>query len=288
MRQLSEKQIMLIIAGAGLLLAGGAFGGVYWAKTCIEEEKARIVDLDGKIAEAEKKKERIVRDEEEVIILRENVAEYVKILPESAELTDYQRTIQSFATNSGVVLSSVTPGTTSGGKTSAFIQIQYNLAFRATLWQFMKFLNMFESYRRFVKVTSFRLEAGKAAKGNAADDVVHQFSLSVVTYTYNQQAGEKKPVKIANYNAKRDRLREDIYRERQNIKIDRYTFKGPRSRRDVFVDPRRRLRPAAQQRHARGPAQDHRDPGPAAQRHPAALRAGAEDRGHHPALRDDP
>ncbi|MEZ5990695.1 MAG: hypothetical protein R3F30_16585 [Planctomycetota bacterium] len=88
MAQMSEKQLILSIAFGGLLLTGGSFGGVYWAKGKIEEEKTQITDLEKKIATAEAKKRRIPQDEKAVIILRENVGEYVKILPNGSELTD--------------------------------------------------------------------------------------------------------------------------------------------------------------------------------------------------------
>lgn len=236
MAALSEKQLMLTIAVSAVLLSAGAFGGVYWAQGCIEEEEARIKSLDVKIAEAEAKKARIPQDENEVIILRENVNEYVKILPETKDLTLFARTINSFVQNSGVTLTSLTKVNNRGGKKSAFTQYQYNLSFTGTLWQFMKFMNMFESYKRFVTITNFKLNA-RRPKAEVIEEVEHQFTMAVVTYTYNKSAG-KKPVKIVNYNTKRDRLREEIYRARQSIKIDRYSFKGQRARRDVFVDPR--------------------------------------------------
>ncbi len=236
MGQMTEKQIMLTIGISGVLLSAAAFGGVYWTNGWIEEENVRIKTLDKKIADAEKKKARIPKDENDVVILRENVAEYVKILPERTELTNFTRTVNSFTQNSGVAVTSLQPANRRGGKKSAFRQYQYNLSFTGSLWQFMKFMNMFESYNRFVKITNFRLVAGKVLD-EAPENVIHTFSMSVVTYTYNKAAG-KKPVTIPNYNAKRDRLREEIYRARQAIRIEKYAFRGQRARRDVWVDPR--------------------------------------------------
>lgn len=238
MARMSEKQLMLTIGVSAVLLSGASFGGVYWAQGWIEEEKTKITGLESKISEAAAKKARIEKDENEVIILRENVNEYVKILPETKDLTLFVRTINSFVQNSGVTLTSLTKANNRRNKKSAFTQFQYNLSFTGTLWQFIKFVNMFESYKRFVKISSFKLNAGRIQAGGTPDDVVHQFTMSVVTYTYNRSAGGKKPVKIEGYNKKRDRLREEIYRARQQIKIDRYSFKGQRARRDIFVDPR--------------------------------------------------
>ncbi len=238
MASMTEKQIMLTIAISGIVLSGAAFGGVYWASGGIEEENLKIEQLNKKIAEAESKKARIPQDESEVLILRENVAEYVKILPEASDLTDFTRTVNSFSQNSGVVLNHLTPGKAGGGKKSAFAQYVYTMSFSGTVWQFLKFVNMFESYKRFVTVTGFKLSAGRVNGGPNVEDVVHTYTMSVVTYTYNQTAGGKKPVTIVNYDAKKERLREEIYRARQAITIDKYAFRGQRARRDIWVDPR--------------------------------------------------
>lgn len=238
MAQMSEKRIMLTIVGATVLLVGGAFGGVYWVEGKIEEENQKITALDGQITAAEQKKAKIPKQENEVIILRENIAEYVKILPPTSELTRFARTVNSFTQNSGVVLTHLTPSQESHDKRSAFTRFTFDMRLTGTLWQFMKFMNMFESYKRFVKVSNFRLTAGRAASGQSPDEIVHQVSMSVDTYNYTAAVGGKSPVTIPGYEEKKARLREDIYRARQAIKIDRYNFRGRRARRDIFTDPR--------------------------------------------------
>lgn len=238
MAQMSEKRIILTVAIAGVVLAGAALGGVYWVQGKIEEETAKITTLDGQIAAADQKKQRIPKQEDEVIILRENIAEYVKILPPNSELTRFARTVNSFTQNSGVTLTHLTPTKASADKGSAFTRFKYDMRFTGTLWQFMKFMNMFESYKRFVKVTNFRLTAGRSAAGQSPDEIIHQFAMAVETYTYTQAVGGKSPVKIPSYEQKKARLREDIYRARQAIKIERYNFRGRRARRDIFIDPR--------------------------------------------------
>ncbi len=237
MVQLSEKQLILVFLLSGVGFSGLAFGGVYYTKGLITEEREKITAVERKIKEAEAKKARIPRDEEGVIVLRENLSEYVKILPEAAELTDFARTVTSFAQASGVALSSMTPVPHRGARGSAFSNFTYKLNFKGTLWQFMKFMNLFESYKRFVRITSIKLDAGKAEKGSNADPV-HRIAMTIQTFVYNKSAGGRKPVKIPQYDKKRKRLREKILRERASINIENYTFKGARSRRDVFVDPR--------------------------------------------------
>ncbi len=237
MAQLSEKQLILVFLLSGALVSGLSFGGVYYTKGMIQEEQEKIQSVDRQIKQAEAKKARIPGDEEDVIVLRENLTEYVKILPEAAELTDFARTVTSFAQSSGVALSSMTPVNKARSRRSAFSNFTYRLNFKGTLWQFMKFMNLFESYKRFVKVTDFKLEAGKAGK-DQTQEIVHKFTMTVQTYVYNKTAGGKKAVQIPGYEKKKARLREKILRERANINIEKYAFKGARSRRDIFVDPR--------------------------------------------------
>jgi Tfp pilus assembly protein PilO len=235
MANLSENKLILIFALSGVVLSGLAFGGVYWARGKIDEEKNSIENLETKIKKAAAKKARIPKDEEAVIVLRENLREYVKILPEAAELNDFARTVTSFVKSSGIALKTLTPG--KGGKSKGvFSKYTYKMNFTGNLWQFMKFMNAFESYKRFVRVTSFRLTAGKRGKG-VIGDINHGYSMTIETFVYNKKAG-KKPVPIPDYSKKKSRLREKIFKERASINIDEYVFKGKRSRRDIFVDPR--------------------------------------------------
>ncbi|HHI79006.1 MAG TPA: hypothetical protein ENK02_03430 [Planctomycetes bacterium] len=235
MANLSENKLILIFALSGVVLSGLAFGGVYWARGKIDEEKATIETLETKIQKAAAKKARIPKDEEAVIVLRENLKEYVKILPEAAELNDFARTVTSFAKSSGIALKTLTPG--KGGRSKgAFSKFTYKMNFSGTLWQFMKFMNAFESYKRFVRVTNFKITAGKRGKG-VLGDIFHAYSMTIETFVYNKKAG-KKQVPIPDYARKKARLREKIFKERASINIDEYVFKGKRSRRDIFVDPR--------------------------------------------------
>ncbi|MFQ5504785.1 MAG: type 4a pilus biogenesis protein PilO [Planctomycetota bacterium] len=239
MATLTDNKKVLLIAITGGLLTAGSFLGVLWARSRIEDEKTKIVDLDQKIATAEGKKARIPQDERDVIILRENVTEYVKILPEDSDLTDFVRTVNSFAQSSGVQLKSVTPGAKPRGKRSAFSRHTYKIAFTGSLWQFLKFMNSFESFKRFVRVNAFNLSAGRPSDSSGiVEEVIHTLNLTVETYVYNHRAGGKGTVKIVNYAPKRDRLREEIYRSRAKIRVDKYNFRGSRARRDIYVDPR--------------------------------------------------
>ena len=235
MPQLSEKQLILAIAAGGVLFAGASFGGVYYVGGLMEEETAQIAQIDTKIRAAEKKKARIPKDETAVIILRQNVSEYVKILPEEAALTNFARRIQDFATSSGVQIRSLTD--VNSNNKAAFRDFRYKIALRGSLWQVMRFMNSFETFKRFVRISDFAITAGKSKTEGDGQLARHDVQMTVQSYVYNPGSGGA-PVEIPNYNRKRDRLREEIFKARAEIRLDNYAFKGDRARRDVFVDPR--------------------------------------------------
>ena len=59
MARLSEKQTLLVIAGATIVLCGAAGGGVHWAQGLIEEENTLIAAKEKKIAGGRKKIKKI-------------------------------------------------------------------------------------------------------------------------------------------------------------------------------------------------------------------------------------
>jgi Tfp pilus assembly protein PilO len=242
MNRTNDKKKIVFIAAGALLLCGAATGGVWWAQGLIEEEQNAIKGLQEQVAAAEAKIKKIPGVERDVIILRENVQEYVKILPEDKEVTNFVRATNQFSAQTGINLTKVQPvefGVSNKG--SAFGRYTYQFEFRATLWQFMKFISFFENYERFVRVASFNLTTGDTANGRMTagedGDVVHQMQMVVETYVYNA-AGSGKDVVIPNYANKVASLQADILQARNQILSANYEFKGPRGRRDVFVDPR--------------------------------------------------
>jgi hypothetical protein len=239
-QKMSDKKKLLIIAAATVLLCGGAGGGIYWAQGLIEEEQLVIGGIEEQISAAEAKIKKIPGVERDVIILRENLQEYVKILPEEKDVTSFGRATNQFISQSAVTLDRWQPIEMSvGAKGSAFGRYSYELQFKGTLWQFMKLLSFFENYERFVKVTQFTLQTGDGQRGATTEegDVLHQISLTVETYVYNPDR-RNKDVSIPNYQNKVANLRADILQARNNVVAGGYEFRGPRGRRDIFVDPR--------------------------------------------------
>lgn len=244
MAKLNEKQQILLVVGVSTLLSGLAGGGVWWTKGAIEEKKTATAALQEQVDGAERKIAEIPGIERNVIILRENLQEYVKILPADKEVNDFVRTTNTFFAQAGVQMERLQavpkPNT---GKKSAFEQFAYRFEFKATVWQFMKILSFFENYERFVKITDFALNSGDTVQSQnrgamaLGEDMHHKITMTVETYVYT---GAKlgKDVEIPNYTNRVALLKPEIIAVRDSLSTDRYEFKGPRGRRDIFMDPR--------------------------------------------------
>ncbi len=242
MAKLNDSQKLLAIGGAGVLLSLLAGGGVYWAQGLIAEEKVAIAAKQKQVDEASVKIKKIPGLEEQVILLRENIDHYVKILPEQDEINNFVRTADDFVKTSGVKIKKFIDGLPKAhGK---FVNYSYRIDCTATLWEFLKFVNLFESHGRFVRIKSFSITSGEKKHGarmqpTGADRALeHTISMEVETYLYN--GGSKAEfVKIPNYAAKRNKLRNEIFVFAQKINLAHYEYKQSGNlRRDILVDPR--------------------------------------------------
>jgi Tfp pilus assembly protein PilO len=241
--KLTEKQKMLAVGGAALGICLIAGAGVVWASGLIEELEQTIEQKRTEIAAAEAKIAKVPSTEKEVVILRENLGEYVKILPEDQGLEDFVKMLNQFERSSGIQTINFQPSRPArkdGKVVERFERIEYQYELTATLWQFMKFINSIENYERLVSITDFAITPVTARESETRDgDVVHSIKLTMETYTYNP-ASTGQDVTIPDYNDKKDLLREEIVKRMQPIRLDRYEHRGSRGRRDIFVDPRER------------------------------------------------
>ena len=238
----TRKQLIAIGSGAFAICAL-AVAGVYYAEGLIEEVEAQITQKKELIAIAEAKIEKIPSIEKEVIILRENLQEYVKILPDTKELTNFLRQLNQFERQSEISSKSLTQKPTPpGAATSRFIPIEYTCEISATLWQFLKFINLIENYERFVSITDYQITSGDSVRKDEnarSGDTVHSVRLTLQTFEYNAQATGKE-VEIPDYAVQREALRDEIVKRLQAIRIDKWEWPGQQGRRDIFVDPRER------------------------------------------------
>src|SRR5262245_7699256 len=102
MVKLNDKQKMFAIGGAALGVVLIAIGGAWWAKGLVDQERQAIEAKKAEIATAEGKIARIPPTEKQVIILRENLDEYVKILPEERALNAFVKQVTQWERQSGI------------------------------------------------------------------------------------------------------------------------------------------------------------------------------------------
>jgi Tfp pilus assembly protein PilO len=238
----TQKKLLLTIGGTSLALCLLAGGGIYYTQGLIEEVDARVADKQKAIEDADRKIATIPALEKAVIILRENLDEYVKILPNDAELSNFLRMLNQSNRQAGITKSnSLTGKNRREAKGERFTAIEYTYDIEATLWQCMKFMNLIENFERFVSITEFQVTSGDRGRGDDTRDgaVVHKVRLTMQTYKYNGLA-DGKEAKIPDYDKQKELLTEEIWNNMRAIRLDKYSFRGDHGRRDVLIDPRDR------------------------------------------------
>ena len=235
-----KKQLMSIACATGLVCSAAA-GGVYYVSGLIAEVEAEVTLKRGELKVADTKIAKIPSLEQEVVILRENLGEYVKILPDDDQLNEFVRMVNRFGGQSGVRGTNLKKkDLRQRKKPGRFLPIAYSYEMTATLWQGLKFMNLVENFERFVSITDFSIQPGTADRSGEVKidgEVVHTIKVTMQTYQYNS-AGSATDVVIANYEDRREELRDEILKRIQLIRVDRYEHPGQNGRRDIFVDPR--------------------------------------------------
>jgi len=230
--------------GGAVLLTAGALFLTFRSYQKAEEGKREIARVRQKIAEAREKKRKIPRLERDVIILRSNVEEYVKILPEEKHIHNLINTINRFEQESGITMTKLDAPGKRGGKATkgAFDKIVYKIKIAGTLKNILAFINKFENYERFVSIEDFQFRPDRQVESDIKD-VVLSGNLQLETFQYNVSGAGGKPVAIDKIDQKREALREEIIAQRNAVEIHRYRLDPivVDSRRDIFKDPRRAI-----------------------------------------------
>ena len=242
-----KKGLFLGLGACGLLTVG--FGVlIYFAQSSISEQEAVIASKRSEVANAQTKAAELPALEKRVILLREIVEEYLKILPDEKEVTDFIRKLYAFQDKVGVQITELQDktGRSSGrkGATKAepgFDQLSYSLKLQADTWKFLAFLNRLESYERFVRIPRIRVSAGDRSKDDDPTKVRHEFDLDIETYVFDPADSKKNEAKVDKYEKRVAEMQDEIARAREKILAEPFEFHGPRGRRDPFLDPRLRI-----------------------------------------------
>ncbi|MFT4543230.1 MAG: Tfp pilus assembly protein PilO [Planctomycetota bacterium] len=236
---MSPRNSWLTFFGSGLLSAIGLGVVIYYEIEDIEKTELEAETIATEIASARKTIEGTPSLEREVIVLREMSEVISQILPDEEGVNNLINTLYDYSGDSGVAVTSYKPkpAANRAGSRSAFESVAYTLALKGDTFKLIDLLNRIETHSRLVTVPAFTLSA--SSRRDIEDDGVasHSITLDVETYTYERK-GSVEPVKIDGYERKRDLLAGEISRRRQALSLARYNYRGPRGRRDPWIDPR--------------------------------------------------
>lgn len=243
MAKLSEKQLLFGTVGITTLLVG-SIGFLIWQDFgTIGEEEALVKDLQDKIAVAEDEIAKIPAREFQAIGNREIADKEVEFLPAETEIEDFWEVLERFAIESGVKISKIQA--TGGGRRSrrakkgsdAITQVNQVMNLRATVAEFLRFINLIENYDRIINVVDFELSSGTA---DSDGKVRHNIKLSLRTFTYSKKITNT-IVSIPNYDKKNEDAKVKEWISRISIEEKQtYTLTASIGRRDPFVDVRRK------------------------------------------------
>lgn len=236
---MSPRNTWLTFFAVSALSAVGIGVGIYYEIDAIEQTSIAADGIATEIAKSRKTIEGTPSLEREVIVLREMSQVISQILPDEEGVNNLINTLYAYSGEAGVEVSSYKPkpsGSKAGAK-SAFESVAYSLVLKGDTFKLIDLLNRIETHSRLVTIPGFTLSA--SSRRDIEDDGVaaHSITLEVETYTYERK-GKTQPVKIDGYERKRDLLAGEIARRRQALSLSRYNYRGPRGRRDPWVDPR--------------------------------------------------
>ncbi len=239
MGRFTEKQLTIMTIVVSVVITGLFAALIYKDLGAKSEEDQRIESLKGRIQVCDREIQRMPAREQDVIVYREIVKRDSAILPDESEINEFINVIGDFEKQSRVVVTQI-QGLSRRGRSKrkeAIIKIPLKLKLRGSMDQFLKFVNSFENYDRFVRISAFQITAGRGKDEDG--NIQHEITLELETYQYNPGGGEVVRVEIPNF----EQLKQDIaiqkrIRQEKPAHIEKYLLKPRIGRRDPLVDPR--------------------------------------------------
>ncbi len=257
----AKKALAGIVAGAVLLLGG--VGWLVWNDwTALSATRVDVAAERLKLDRANQELAQTSSTEDKVLLLRETVQEYVRVLPDDKEINTFVEQLAQFAQKSGVRITKLDDDDAKArnarakkGPVAAFDKVAYRISAEGGTEQLLQFMDLFENHERFVRVASFKIESKEqvAARASTEDGgpgpeaapaplAPHQIDLELETYVYNPKVKTQTPVVVPGEAQKLERLRSaegSRADARRDLALVSYTREPRTNRRDVFYDPRR-------------------------------------------------
>jgi len=195
---LNEKQftIIWIVALVLILIAGGT--SIYFLQfDILEEEKTKLVAVQGQVLDATKKKSAIDGIKKNIAELQKKEAELITHIPNMtrAEYDVFADLLDEIRRKAGVTVSRAgwtipsrptpIPGRPPVVQPPTVHKVQYDLNVTGSFYQLLRYINILEQNKRFIGVENFSINkgaGGDTAKGSEAPK--RDLRITIYSYTY--------------------------------------------------------------------------------------------------------
>lgn len=187
MAEKNTSGIISIVVTALIIVTLGVLSFLKWRECQKIAEQTKVMEED--VKRMRKQVEEKKRLKQKIREAMEAVAELTKILPNKAEIeqANFLMLLRSFQEKSKVELDTLNPLRRIGGEDAAekgYRQHKYEIKLSGTYTQFVKFLHLLETHKRYFKVDSFDLQAPRYEKLKPDESPALTIKMMVSTYTY--------------------------------------------------------------------------------------------------------
>ena len=225
------------ISAAFLACSGLLSYAIYSKHESIATTHSEIEGLRSEIQTARKEIETTRSVEREVIVLRELASVMRSILPDNEDVNNLVRELQRFSEMSGVRISGLKKKAADSKDKGDFDKVGYTLQLEGDAFQLLDFLNTIENHARFMRVPNFKITSTQRNQLEKQGVAAHKIAMDVETFVYEPRK-DVKQARIADFERKRDLLLGEIQPRKQALTVSSYSYRGPRGRRDPWIDPR--------------------------------------------------
>jgi Tfp pilus assembly protein PilO len=225
------------ISAAFLACTGLLSYAIYSKYESIATTHSEIEGLRSEIQTARKEIETTRSVEREVIVLRELASVMRSILPDNEDVNNLVRELQRFSEMSGVRISGLKKKAADSKDKGDFDKVGYTLQLEGDAFQLLDFLNTIENHARFMRVPNFKITSTQRNQLEKQGVAAHKIAMDVETFVYEPRK-DVKQARIADFERKRDLLLGEIQPRKQALTVSSYSYRGPRGRRDPWIDPR--------------------------------------------------
>lgn len=246
MAKLTETQKSLAIFGGGVVLAIGFGVLIYFDLQEIDALDVQIKGQQDQKAGNQREIDKIPSLEKDLVAYKRIVTDNAKILPTEDDINAFIKDLSNLEKESGVsILTLPTYNPTTDRSDSSITRFPMKLSMKASTRAFLRFLSALEGRERLVCVTMFRINPS-AEDPKPGQELEHDIAMDFDLYRYDPAKAASKDFPV-----KGDKelqlletkdVKDTIANKGRPANLERYQLMpGRDNRRDLFVDPRRRL-----------------------------------------------